>query len=138
MTYSDIVNWGKQNLPISYNGESYSKWIGELEANFLNSNHFLPNEVYQLAEKQWLKDHDALEPKGKEDIAPPPPPPEPKNIRDRLEDRFDRLPSDIEFSPAQISKWTGFNKNTVRRELQEAVERGTLQRVAKGRYRLAP
>lgn len=136
MTYDDIINWAQKNLPIEFNGNSYSKWIGRLESEFLNSGHFLPNQIYPLAEKRWLKSHDRLEPKGQEDIAPPPPPPEPKTIGGQLSDRFDRLPSDIEFTPKQIAQWTGFNKNTVRRELQEFVNEGTLQRVAKGRYRL--
>ena len=137
MTYSDIINWGINNLPISWKGDSYSNWISELEREFLNSSHFLPNEIYPLAEKAWLKKHDRLEPKDKEDIAPPPPPEEPKTIGGKLSSRFDRLPADIEFTPKQIANWTGFNKNTVRRELQEFVAEGRLQRIEKGRYRLA-
>lgn len=138
MTYNDIANWAEKNVPMNLAQESYSKWLGNVESEFLNSGHFLPKQVYPLLEKKWLTHNERLEPKGKEDIAPPPPPPEPKTIGGQLNDRFDRLPSNIEFSPKQIAQWTGFNKNTVRRELQEFVAEGKLQRVGIGRYRLAP
>lgn len=138
MTYEDIVNWMENNLPIQFAGDSYAKWIGASEAEFLNAGHFLPKQIYKIAEKKWLKKHDRLEPKGKEDIAPPPPPAEPRTIGGKLSDRFSRLPSGIEFTPTQITQWTGFNKNTVRRELQEFVAEGTLQRIERGRYRLSP
>jgi hypothetical protein len=137
MTYQDIANWAKKNVPMGLAEGSYSKWLGMVESEFLQSGHFIPKKAIPLIEKKWLSVNDQLEISGR-DIAPPPPPPEPKLIRDDLESRFERLPSDIEFTPKQVSQWTGFNKNTIRREMQEAVERGTLQRISKGRYRLAP
>lgn len=138
MTYQDIANWAEKNVPMGQAEGSFSTWLGLIEAEFLNTGHFLPKEVNPLLEKKWLNKNDQLEPRGQEDIAPPPPPPEPQFIGDKLADKFSRLPTDIEFTPKQIAQWTGFNKNTVRRELQEFVADGTLQRIEKGRYRLAP
>lgn len=138
MTYQDIANWSEKNIPMGFAEGSFSKWLGLVESEFLKSGHFLPKEVNKLLEKKWLAKNEQLEPEKDKDITPPPPPPEPTTIGENLSIRFDRLPEGIEFTPRQLAQWTGFNKNTIRRELQEFVAEGTLQRISKGRYRVAP
>lgn len=138
MTYKDIADWSEKNVPMAFAEGSFNKWLGLVEAEFLKSGHFLPKEVNELLEKKWLAKNEQLEPVKGEDITPPPPPPEPATIGGKLSNRFDRLPVDTEFSISQITQWTGFNRNTIRRELSEFVAEGTLQRVSRGRYRVAP
>lgn len=137
MTYQDIVNWSEQNVPMGLAKGSFSKWLSLIDAEFLNSGHFLPKEVEPMLEKRWLKFHDTKEvaEKGEEEPIKEPEPPR-GTIGKQLDARFERLPSGIEFTPKQVASWTGFNKNTVRRELQEFTEQGRLQRTAKGRYRV--
>jgi Fic family protein len=40
------------------------------------------------------------------------------------------------FSPKSFAKKTGMNENTVRREFQEKLKQGFLEKVGRGRYRL--
>jgi hypothetical protein len=139
MTYQDIVNWCERNVPMGQ-AETFSEWLDMCEQEFLNAGHFLPEEVEPLLEKRWNRNH----PTHTEEI--------PSRFerfeqeRDReqetkgaiLERRISKFPQDLEFTPSQISKFTGVNKNTTRRELQELVAEGKLQRVSRGRYRQAP
>jgi len=134
MTYQDIADWAEKNVPMGLAGGSFTKWLSMIDNEFLQSGHFLPHtEVDPLLEKRFLKHHEKLEPSEE---APQEPQAPKGNIGKRLSERFDRLPEGTEFTPKQISQYTGFNRNTVRRELQEFVAEGRLQRVSKGRYRV--
>lgn len=141
MTYRDIANWAERNVPMNQ-ADNYQEWKDMVEQEFLNAGHFLPQDVYPLLERKWLKSHDSLD-VGKEDTGIDLPQEsitvkEYETIGANLSKRIDKFPSDLEFTPSQIAKFTGYNKNTVRRELQELVAEGKIQRIAKGRYRLAP
>lgn len=141
MTYKQIAQWSEQNVPMSQ-AENYQDWKNLCEQEFLNSGHFLPEGVYPLLERKWLKYHDTLDIGQEAGIDLPEKtisPPKPSGtVRKRLATRIENFPSDLEFSPKQIAQFTGINKNTVRRELSEMIQQGTLQRISRGRYRLAP
>lgn len=142
MTYADIVNWCENNVPMGQ-AETVSEWLDMCEQEFLNAGHFLPEEVMPMLESRWNKRHPTTSSGQEEELS--------KRmerfdkegshneaIHNRLERRIDKFPQDLEFTPSQLSKFTGVNKNTTRRELQEFVAEGKLQRVSRGRYRLAP
>lgn len=138
MTYADIVNWCENNVPMGQ-AETVSEWLDMCEQEFLNAGHFLPEEVMPMLESRWNKRHPQREPQEeqftkfeRQQEATH------EAVHSRLERRIDKFPQDLEFTPSQLSKFTGVNKNTTRRELQEFVAEGKLQRVSRGRYRLAP
>lgn len=133
MTYQDIANWCEKNVPMGQ-ATDFNDWLSMCEEEFLNAGHFLPEESIVFIQKKWTKAH------PDERITPPPPPrpPDDLTISKKLQRRFEKFPQDLQFTPSQLAKFTGTNKNTIRRELQEFVADGTLQRVSRGRYRLAP
>jgi len=128
MTYEDIANWAEEHIPQSQ-FNNYAEWKEAVESEFLNSGHFFPEQVYPLLQESWDKNHE-------EKQEPVYLPPEPERTESaKLFRRIDRLPQDVEFTPKQISSYSGVNYNTVRRELQEGVLSGELQRVRIGVYR---
>lgn len=135
MSYETIAQWAVDAYPPKM-FNSYSEWHAEVERDFLSSNHFFPsNKVDPLLEKQWLRFHDRLEPEREQEPVEDERP-EARNVGQRISRTLERLPSDTEFTPAQMAKFTGLNKNTVRRELPEFVASGELQRVRRGVYRI--
>lgn len=140
MTYQDVANWCEKNVPMGQ-AESVSDWISMCEQEFVNAGHFLPEEVLPLLQKKWSRAHPEERPQIEEsrfDKFEKEREKERITIGQKLERRIDKFPQDFEFSPIQLSKFTGVNKNTTRRELQELVAEGKLQRVSRGRYRQAP
>lgn len=143
MTYEDVANWIERNVPMGQ-AENYEDWFNMAEEEFLNSGHFLPEQTLPLIKKKWDKAHPTTSSGQEEEIASRFERFEQQADKqgltkgELLERRISKFPEDLEFTPKQIAQFTGMNKNTVRRELQEFVEDGTLQRVGKGRYRKAP
>jgi Fic family protein len=131
MTYEDIAKWSIEHIPMGQ-FDTYEEWRNEVEQEFINTGHFFPKQVYALIEAEWNKYH-----AGKAEF-PEPSEEEGKFVRERIAFRIEKFPQDLEFSPKQLANFTGENKNTVRRELQQLVEEGTLQRISRGRYRKAP
>jgi len=136
MTYQDIANWCERNVPMA-GLTNYQEWKNMCEQEFLNAGHFMPEQVYPFLEKKWLKTHESLLDKEKP-IPEPEPIPESVGKQDKLFRRITLFPEDLEFTPKQVASFTGTNYNTTRRVLQELVTEGILQRIARGRYRLAP
>jgi Fic family protein len=123
--------------------ENFQEWLNLCEQEFLNAGHFLPEECLPFIEKKWNKAHPSTSSGEEEAIASRFERFEQEReiegitVSAKLERRIRKFPSDLEFTPKQISTFSGTNKNTTRRELQELTKKGTIVRVSRGRYKLA-
>jgi len=141
MTYEEIAQWAVETYKIELY-DSYSDWHEDIEQDFLSQGHFFPSEqVDPLLEREWVKVKDVLEPDKPFPPVPPEPREPPKTVGEEYSRRFEKFPSDATFTPRQLHAFFGsktHNYNTLRRELSEFAQEGTLQRVKRGVYRIAP
>lgn len=125
MTYKDLLDWAISTYPPKmYN--TFNEWFGDVKQNFLLDNKEFPDEMHEVMQDAWIEGNFGKLGTPPEDTRKSKKAKTFNTIRElgifRNKDVYDINPNRKQAS--------------VRRELQELVKEGRLERVSKGVYRI--